>query len=146
MSGLSVTFTPDLTEARRLHDLGPAELEEIVFAIGEMMVTQARTRIADEKRGPEGEAWAPWSAAYAATRSAQHSLLVGEGNPGLMESITNHSRGMEAIAGTDLPYGAVHQFGSEDGSTPARPYLGLSDENRREIEDLVAGDLRGMLQ
>lgn len=147
MSGLAVTFTPDLGEARRLSDLGPDDLEAIVFAVSELMVTQTKTRIADEKRGPEGEAWAPWSAAYAATRSGRHSLLVGEGNPGLMESIANHSAGLEAIAGTNLVYGAVHQFGSEGGGgIPARPYLGLSFENRREIEELVADGLEGMLQ
>ncbi|MBU3030849.1 phage virion morphogenesis protein [Paracoccus marinaquae] len=39
--------------------------------------------------------------------------------------------------------GAVHQFGGND--TPARPYLGLSGENRDEIERLVATGLEDLL-
>ncbi len=144
MAGINVTFTPDLGEARQAFDLDPEALEGLVFAIGELMVTQTKTRIEDEKRGPDGEAWAPWSRAYAATRSGRHSLLVGEGN--LRDSISNHSAGLEAIVGTNLVYGAIQQFGGEDGGVPARPYLGLSGENRREIVELTATALEEMIQ
>ena len=150
MAGISVEYTPDLTAARGAFNLTDSDREALVFAIGELMVTQTKTRIADEKRGPEGEDWAPWSDAYATTRSARHSLLVGEGNPGLLESIANHSAGFDAIVGTNLVYAAIHQFGGDTGAghapIPARPYLGLSGENRREIEEMVTDSLEGMLQ
>lgn len=145
MAGISITITPDLTGARRLGELSAEDLETLVFTVGELMVTQTKTRIADEKTGPDGAPWAPWSEAYAATRSARHSLLVGVGNPGLLESIANHSTADAAIIGTNLVYARVHQLGSEDGAIPARPYLGLSGENRREIEELVVGGLEGLL-
>lgn len=139
MTGLAFEYAPDFAEVKAAMDLSDGELEDVVFAIGELIVTQTKTRIADEKRGPDGEAWAPWSAAYAATRSGGHSLLQGEGH--LLDSISNHSRGLEAIVGTNLVYGAAQQFGleAEDGSggLPAREYLGLSAENRTEIEELV---------
>lgn len=45
---------------------------------------------------------------------------------------------MEIGAGSNLEYAAVHQFGSDDGSTSARPYLGLSDFDRGEIERMAA--------
>lgn len=148
MSGLSYEYAPpDLDAARRALDLGPAELEAIVYAIGEAIVTQTKPRIAAEKRGPEGEAWAPWSAAYAATRSGGHSLLQGEGH--LLDSIANHSAGMEAVVGTNLVYSAIQQFGGDPDAghapIPARPYLGLSGENRREIEELVVNLVEGMI-
>ncbi|VDS09253.1 Phage virion morphogenesis family protein [Paracoccus haematequi] len=63
-----------------------------------------------------------------------------------MESIANHSTADAAIVGTNLVYARVHQLGSEDGDIPARPYLGLSGENRREIEALVVDGLEGLLQ
>ncbi|SNR22887.1 phage virion morphogenesis protein [Paracoccus sediminis] len=146
MAGINISVTPDLSGARRLAELSAEDLETLVFAIGELMVTQTKTRIADEKTDPDGAPWAPWSDAYAATRSARHSLLVDVGNPGLLESIANHSTADAAIVGTNLVYGRVHQVGSDDGAIPARPYLGLSGENRREIEALVVDGLEGMLQ
>jgi phage gpG-like protein len=35
--------------------------------------------------------------------------------------------------GTNLIYGATHQFGDEERGIPARPYLGLSDDDRRAV-------------
>ncbi len=148
MAGLAATYTPDLTGARRFGGLSDSDLADITFAIGELIVTQTRTRLADGKRGPDGEAWAPWSPAYAATRSGQHSLLTGGGD--LRDSIANHSRGLEAVAGTNLVYGAIHQFGGDVSAghpaIPARPWLGLSGENRREIEELVADSIGGLIR
>ena len=67
----------------------------------------------------------------------------------LRDSVQNYSAGLEAVVGTNLVYGAVHQFGSAEGSDqniPARPYLGLSDEDRADIGDLVEGEIAEMLQ
>lgn len=36
---------------------------------------------------------------------------------------------------------AVHQFGSINGKIPARPFLGVSDDDERTILDIVAGYL-----
>lgn len=122
------------------------ELGQIAYEIGAFIEDQTRLRIADEKADPDGNAWASWSARYAQTRNPHHSLLVDKGNPGLMDSIQNYTTGMEAVVGTNLIYGAIHQFGSEDGSLPARPYLGLSADNRIAIEELVAGRIEELLQ
>lgn len=100
----------------------------------------------DEKADPDGNAWAPWSKRYAKTRKPHHSMLVDKGNPGLLESLQNYTTGMEAVVGTNLVYGAIHQFGSEDGSLPARSYLGLSADNRAALEDLVVGRVEELLQ
>ena len=32
---------------------------------------------------------------------------------------------------------AVHQFGSRDGNIPARPFLGLSADDEREVLDIL---------
>lgn len=122
------------------------QLGQIAHEIGELIQNQTTTRILDEKIDPDGDAWTPWSARYARTRKPHHSLLVKDGNPGLMDSIWNYTTGMEAVVGTSLIYGAIHQFGSEDGSLPARPYLGLSADNRIAIEELVAGRIEELLQ
>lgn len=123
--------------------LSAVELDLIAQEIGSLVENQTRNRLFSEKQSPLGAAWAPWSDSYAATRKPQHSLLIGDGlNNGLLESISFYVTGREVTVGSDLPYAAVHQLGSEDGATPGRPYLGLSQDNRHEIEHLVV-DLLG---
>lgn len=147
---------------RAFDRLAKADMDVVADAIGNMIENQTKERIATEKTTPDGTAWAPWSDAYDNTRNhAKHSLLVGEGNPGLLESIQNYSRGYNAtaIVGTNLIYGAIHQFGGKPGKDgadapsgavgngiPARPYLGVSSENSIEIEQLVADRIAGYLQ
>lgn len=141
MAGVTVTADLDLSDVEaRLAVFDGAALADVMFAVGQVMETQTRTRIMDEKRGPDGDVWPAWSAAYAETRGPHHSLLVGAGNPGLLSSVQNYTAGLEARVGTPLIYGAIHQFGGEDvgkPNLPARPWLGLSGENRIEIEALV---------
>ncbi len=123
------------------------ELALIAQEIGARILNQTQLRVADEKTAPDGSSWPAWSEAYAETRKAQHSLLVGEGlNNGLLETLDDYTTGMQAVVGSNLVYGAIHQFGSEDGALPARPYLGLSADNRTAIEDLVAGRIEDLLQ
>lgn len=122
------------------------ELALVAYEIGTLIEDQTKLRIADEKTAPDGSPWPAWSEAYAETRKPHHSLLVDQGNPGLLESITNYTTGMQAVVGTNLVYGRVHQFGSEDGALPAREYLGLSADNRTAIEELVAGRVEELLQ
>ena len=69
---------------------------------------------------------------------------MGEGD--LRDSIQNFTTGTAAVVGTPLIYGATHQFGSANGTIPARPYLGLSNDNRLAIEELVIGRIEDLLQ
>jgi phage virion morphogenesis protein len=150
MSGVAVEVTLDDADLRQaLSRLAAADLDEIAFAAGQMVEDQTRRRIADEKIGPDGLPWAAWSPDYAATRSAKHSLLIGEGNPGLLESIQNYTEGETVRVGTPLVYGAIHQMGGAGTGKPglpARPYLGLSEANRQEITELVTGLVEDILQ
>ncbi|MGR3485486.1 MAG: phage virion morphogenesis protein [Paracoccaceae bacterium] len=113
-------------------------------AVAELVAAQTKIRIDEEKRAPDGTAWPAWSAGYAATRRAHHSLLLGEGE--LQEAIIPYVIGDTIGVGTNLIYAASHQFGSRDGRTPAREFLGLSDENRDEIEELAQDWFEELLQ
>ena len=143
-----IAFEADFSAAARaLARLNAEQLAMVADKIANLVVDQTQLRISDEKTSPDGVRWVPWSEAYKKRRNETiHSLLVGVGNEGLFGSIENYSTGLAAIVGTNVPYGAPHQFGSEDGSIPARPYLGLSADNRTEIEALVAGNLEDLFQ
>jgi phage virion morphogenesis protein len=127
--------------------LGGSSLDRISYDVGEFLEVSARARISDTKTAPDGTPWAPWSEAYDETRNhSQHSLLVNRND--LFDSIQNYTSGDTIRVGTNLVYGAIHQFGSAgaEGGIPARPYLGLSREDEREITDLVIGRLEDLLQ
>ena len=144
MSGVALEVDAGMAAAA-LERLDQDQLGQLVKDIGALVEDQTKLRIADGKTASDGSAWSAWSPAYAATRQARHSLLVSKGNPGLLTSIQSYSTGLEAIVGTNLVYGPVHQFGSDDGAIPARPYLGLSAEDRADVEALVTTRVEELL-
>ncbi|KAF0676740.1 phage virion morphogenesis protein [Profundibacterium mesophilum] len=131
----------------RIGDLRDIEIDDLAFEVGALIEDQAKLRIDEEKAAPDGTPWVAWSEAYDETRNhAVHSLLVDVGQPGLMSSIANVSRGPVARVGSNLPYAAVHQFGSEDeGGIPARPYLGTSAKGAAQILDLIGTRIEELL-
>jgi phage virion morphogenesis protein len=72
--------------------------------------------------------------------------LIGE-TRSLMSTINPQLRGNDALEiGSPLIYSAMQQFGGRKsefsnlwGDIPARPFLGLSEEDERSILDIVAG-------
>lgn len=115
---------------------------ELVQTIGKGVETQTRHRIANEKTAPDGSSWSPWSPGYAATRTALDSLLVDSHD--LLDSITGRAvSSHDALISSDKPYAGVHQFGR--GGIPARPYLGLSDQNASDIENWLGNAVAEIL-
>lgn len=149
MAGVTISLTLNAAVAQAaLARLTDSDIDDMAYAVGQLIENQTKERIATGKRSPDGEPWSAWSRAYAQTRSARHSLLVGD-DANLMGSIQNYTMGRVAEVGTPLIYGAIHQFGGAGAGKPGLPgreYLGLSDEDRREIEALVIDSLEGQLQ
>lgn len=126
----------------RLENLDKSGLLE---AIGAELESQTRRRIQEEKKSPDGEDWAEWSATHAATRHGGQSLLQGEGN--LLDSIQFVVTGDQVEVGSNMVYAGVMQYGAKQGEfgrssrngpipwgdIPAREYLGISDENAADI-------------
>ena len=114
-------------------------------AAGAILESSTRDRF-EIKSAPDGAAWVPWSEAYDDTREDHHSLLVEEGD--LRDSIASYSTGVEVHVGSNLIYAAHHHFGGDEigSGIPARPYLGISDEDEIDLADLVTGKLKELLQ
>lgn len=129
----------------RLHALKSWRTHDLLSGIGAMLESQTKHRISSEKSSPGGQKWQPWSDAYAKTRHGGQSLLQNENN--LLESIQFIVSGGQVEVGTNLVYGAVHQYGF-DGKNyriPQREYLGLSPENEADVVQLVHDFLDGLL-
>lgn len=150
MSGVSLDFTFDDAQVSRfLNGLSDVAIDALAYNVGALLESSTKERLATGQVSPEGEPWADWSEGYAATRSAHHSLLIDSGNPGLLDSIQNYSSGGTAEVGSNMVYAAIHQFGGAGAGKPeivARPYLGVSTDDRADVRDLIMGDLAGLAQ
>ena len=160
--GVSIAVDAASFEAARarLHafvSFDPAPLMEAIAALGE---SQTRRRLTDEKTAPDGTPWkANWAGTPILTDTRQH----------LLASLAFYASAEEAVWGASWEFAHVHQEGAvitprygqalkfwfvKGGHTefvvaksvtiPARPFVGLSTENRAEIEDLVTDHFGGL--
>lgn len=131
-----------------------ADRGELLESLAQLGEQQTKRRISSEKESPTGEAWAAWSSQYAESRHGGNSLLQGDGD--LLDSIAAGKPAGDEIAwGSNLIYAAVHQFGHTfddawgkgiEATVPARPYLGLSADNEREMVMVAEDFLREVFQ
>lgn len=149
--------------AHRLDDPSPAFSE-----IGERLAESTQARF-NTSTGPDGKAWAPNSQAtllsYLAGKSGAFGktgkltqkgagyamgkkplvasgLLQDSVHWQLLEGGRGVAIGTDRFADAWDAGAAVHQFGSRDGRIPARPFLGLSDEDERTILEIVSDYLK----
>lgn len=107
-------------------DLSPA-LQDI----GEYLQLSHDDRFRDQV-DPDGTPWAPLSPRYRRRkRRNADKILVLDGF--LRDLLRYQEDGQTLEFGTDRPYGATHQFGDPDRNIPARPFLGISDDDEIEI-------------
>lgn len=131
----------------------PARRQTLMEGIGAFGVYSTQEHFMDE-RAPDGTAWKP-SARAAATggKTLRDSNL-------LFQSMTYSATADAAEWGTNRIYAGIHQFGGEivpktkkalkfavhggkfvvvrKVTIPARPFLGVSEEEGRRIEDIAA--------
>lgn len=150
-----------LAQIRRdIDDLSPAML-----AIGELLTESTKQRFSDST-APDGSRWKPnapatvldtlgrISGAYSkksgkltkkgATAVMGKKPLVDTGilqdtiSYGLINGGDGVEVGTNRFAGEWEGGAAVHQFGSQNGKIPARPFLGISADDETAILDILA--------
>ena len=138
MSGAGLEF--DLSELEAVADeinrIIEFDRKQLLDDVGGLLESSSEYRLREEKTAPDGTPWEPWSEAYAKTREPHQSLLVADNKKGsrLWDSLTHEVIGDDiVIVGTNIIYAATHQFGDESRGIPARPYLGVSDQDEDDI-------------
>ena len=115
----------------RLGNLRPFYLD-----IGEALLNSTRERFTTQT-APDGSPWAPLSPSYK-QRKKKHPDLILTLN-GYLRGTLNYSATKDELRiGTPMIYGAAHQFGRPEINLPARPFLGLSDDDHAMILDALA--------
>lgn len=113
-------------------------------AIGEALMISTAERF-DREEAPDGTPWEPLSPKYRQRKMrifGEDKILRLRGY--LRDTIRYQASDTELRLGSNRVYAALHQFGghfrafgTHDAAMPARPYLGLSNEDQQEILDTV---------
>lgn len=116
---------------------------------GEYLLVAHRKRFA-EQESPDGDAWTPLSEVTLGRKKRNRDkILIDRGD--LMGLLRYQADDAKLDFGSDRIYAAVMQFGAAKGAfgttarggpvpwgdIPARPFIGLSGDDRREIEQIV---------
>lgn len=154
MSGVRITInTAELQEAIAGLAAVMRAPERVMGTIGEALITSTQER---QRRGiaPDGSAWPALNPGYAAEKAGSQ-MLRESGR--LMGSLSHRASGNTVVVGTNVIYAGIHQFGgtilpkskralsfiigdrrviARKVTVPARPFLGISAEDREEIRDI----------
>lgn len=137
-SGVSLSWG-GLDKALNKATAGISDTRKLMTRIGAAMKGQTVRRFS-QGEGPDGQPWEKSKRAEA----EQGQTLVDTAR--LRASISFSAAPLEAHVGSNVVYARIHQLGGQAGrgrkiTLPARPYLGLSADDREEIEALVAAHL-----
>jgi len=145
MAGVEYTVTVDDADLRRkaarlLRHLG--DLSEPMLEVREVMLNAVHDRFESET-DPDGNRWRRLSPAtlVARRRRGKGGVTILRASGRLIGSIAPRSDATSATVGTNVVYGAIHQFGGQAGrglavTIPARPYLGFGVAERTAIGEI----------
>lgn len=120
----------------QVNDTGPAFRE-----IGEHLLESTQKRM-EQEVDPQGQAWEPLSINTIAQKSLSgqsDKILRGFGT--LADTLNYQLSDNQLMFGSNLEYAASHQFGREEANTPAREFLGLSNDDENEILEILHAHL-----
>ena len=123
----------------------PSQIPLLLERIADNLANSAKTRIERTKQSPEGIPWSPLksniykNAKAQAGRTAGLLVLSGDLQRGLAGQ--GNIDGSASII-SDVPYANIHQFGGQAGinqsaNIPARPFVGISRQDRQEITEEI---------
>lgn len=147
MSGVRLEYSLDLRAPERmLARLSAFDRRALSDELGDLLVSSTTQRFRDGV-DPEGNPWEPSERAEA----EGGKTLVDRGH--LRDSITYHvfldGSGLEL--GSDMVSAAIHQFGGEAGRNyatelPPRSFLGISEDDEADIDDVLEAHQRRALE
>lgn len=149
MAGVNITVDDTQVQGlfkRLVHAAG--DTDQALRDIGEYEIRATRERAAREE-SPDGTPWVKLSPRYAARKAKKRggAPILKFDNHMLGDRLNYQVGDTWVEIGTNVPYGALHQFGGTSGmapgpaAVPARPWLGLSDEDTTEIRTILADHL-----
>ena len=129
----------DKALGKAAHKLG--DTQALMESVGDALVSGTLKRFQDEE-DPTGKKW-PKS-----QRAAKKDGQTLTDTALLRRSVDYAATSDKVMVGSNLPYARIHQKGGKTGKghkvdMPARPYLGVSEEDMDEVRETVADFLAG---
>lgn len=120
-----------------------ANLQPVFAEIGSALQATTEDRF-EAETGPDGQAWAAHSPVTLLKRGASAKKLRHRNH--LYQSLSYAAGRLQAAVGTNRTYARIHQLGGKAGrgrkvTIPARPYLGVSTDDRRMIAEILTDHL-----
>lgn len=122
------------------------DIDPLLFEIGGQLQISLEQNF-DGQHDPDGRPWEPISAAWRARKAK-----LG-GKPGILDfksvlrdSFTMQVGNNELMLGTINEYARVHQLGGGRKNMKARPFLGVSEEDKDFIGEAAADYLRDSIK
>lgn len=157
MAGSFITISVEDAAARAmLNKLGQMDTAPLMRRLGERIQAWTQDRFdANQQQAPDGTPWAKLNPKYAQNkpRHLQNRKLTLSGH--LRKSIRWQLLDSQSVlVGTNVKYAAIHQFGGtirpkkgkalafggrfvQSVTIPARPYLGISEQDNKEIREII---------
>lgn len=138
MAGVHLSITTsglDKLQAR-LHGLAGMDTSTLMPRLGEYLLASTQERFKTQA-APDGGAWDALAPRTVKRKKYNPSkVLTARGflRRGIRYQVLDKST---VQVGTDSVYAATHQYGRDEAHIPARPFLGLSSADRREITAII---------
>ncbi len=143
-TGLDIDLAGLARAERALRRYSDLDFDDLLDAVGAVVESQTRRRITDQEGQPNGQPWEELSDTYKEWKGRESDGGILELYGRLRDSLTHDVGYFDVETGSNLVYAATHQHGDTRlawgrvmVTYPARPYLGLSDENESEIEEAI---------
>jgi phage virion morphogenesis protein len=158
---MSVRIEVDIADLARvqamLDSIAKADTEPLMTDIGATLESSTRERIEETKTSPDGAAWPP-------NREGTSTLLATGRH--LRDSVAFIASASSVEVGASWEFAHIHQFGAtispknarflsfvsggkrvvaKKVTIPARPFVGLSDQDARKVERLTSDWLGRLL-
>ncbi|MXY06033.1 MAG: phage virion morphogenesis protein [Gammaproteobacteria bacterium] len=129
------------------------DMEPVMRDVGEALLNSTRERF-NSQTAPDGSPWAPLSETTKQRKKRNRDKVLTE--HGDLRRDISYRVGPDFVeVGSSRIYGGTHQFGAERGAygetfrgspipwgdIPARPFLGVSDDDARAIDEIVIDHL-----
>ena len=117
------------------------DTQALMESVGEALRSGTIERFEAEE-DPQGKKWKP------STRAMAGGGKTLDKESHLKDSIDYAATSDKVMVGSNLPYARIHQLGGKTGKghkvdMPARPYLGVSEEDMDEVRETMADFLAG---
>lgn len=119
------------------------DLRPALKNIGEALLKSTDQRFAD-RQGPDGATWDANAESTEAIKGFNEPLVGASRNYTLRDENHYQLQGDTLIVGNTMEYAAMQQFGGKKsefphlwGDIPARPFIGLSEDDRAAIIEII---------